>query len=68
MWLRPGSDVILPSTTLHDLSQRPPRTLDDLAGIADFGPRRRELYGEEILAVVSGQRIAASGGPHGHTT
>ena len=48
------SDVILPRTTLRDLSQRPPRTLDDLAGIADFGPRRRELYGEEILAVVSG--------------
>jgi len=47
------SDVIVPRTTLRDLSQRPPRTLDELAGIADFGPRRRELYGEEILAVVS---------------
>lgn len=51
------SDVILPRTTLRDLSQRPPRTLDDLAGIVDFGPRRRELYGEEILAVVSGQTL-----------
>ncbi len=47
------SDVILPRTTLRDLSQRPPRTLDDLAGIADFGRWRRELYGEEILAVLS---------------
>lgn len=51
------SDVILPRTTLRGLSERPPRSLDDLAGITDFGPRRRELYGEEILAVVSGRPI-----------
>ncbi len=47
------SDVILPRTTLWDLARRPPRTVADLADIADFGPTRREMYGQEILAVVS---------------
>jgi ribonuclease D len=48
------SDVILPRTTIQELARRSPRTLEDLADIVDFGPRRREMYGEEILAVVSG--------------
>jgi len=48
------SDVILPRTALWDLARRPPRSHDDLASIADFGPRRRELYGKEILALLSG--------------
>jgi ribonuclease D len=48
------SDVILPRTTLRDLAQRPPSTLDELVGIIDFGPRRREVYGDEILSVVAG--------------
>jgi|KBSSwiS6_1023812.scaffolds.fasta_scaffold11568_1 ribonuclease D len=47
------SDVILPRTALWDLARRPPRSHDDLASIADFGPRRRELYGKEILALLS---------------
>jgi ribonuclease D len=47
------SDVILPRTTLWDLARRPPRTLDDLADIADFGPWRRQAYGAEILALLS---------------
>ena len=46
------SDVILPRTALWDLARRPPRTRDDLAQIADFGPWRRETYGEEILALL----------------
>jgi len=46
------SDVILPRTTLWDLTHRPPRTLADLAGIVDFGPTRRALYGQEILTVI----------------
>jgi ribonuclease D len=50
------SDVILPRTTLRDLAQRPPSTLDELVGIIDFGPRRRELYGDEILSVVAGPK------------
>jgi len=47
------SDVILPRTALWDLARRPPRTRDDLAQIADFGPWRRETYGDEIMALLS---------------
>jgi len=47
------SDVILPRTALWDLARRPPRSHDDLTSITDFGPRRREMYGDEILALLS---------------
>jgi ribonuclease D len=47
------SDVILPRTALWDLARRPPRTHGELAAILDFGPWRRETYGEEILALLS---------------
>jgi ribonuclease D len=47
------SDVILPRTALWDLARRPPRTYEELASITDFGPRRREMYGEEILVLLS---------------
>jgi ribonuclease D len=48
------SDVILPRTALWDLARRPPRSHDDLVSVTDFGPRRREMYGKEILALLSG--------------
>ena len=51
------SDVILPRTALWDLARRQPRTPGELAHIADFGPWRREAYGEEIL------RLLARAGP-----
>ena len=47
------SDVILPRTVLWDLARRLPLTHSELAHITDFGPWRRETYGEEILAVLS---------------
>ncbi len=47
------SDVILPRTALWDLARRAPRTLGELAHVADFGPWRRETYGEEILKLLS---------------
>lgn len=53
------SDVILPRTALWDLARRPPRTRGDLAHIADFGPWRRDTYGDEILALLS--RTASPG-------
>jgi ribonuclease D len=53
------SDVILPKTALWDLARRPPRTQDELAQITDFGPWRRETYGAEILAVLSGAKPPA---------
>jgi ribonuclease D len=49
------SDVVLLRSTMWDLARRPPRTLADLEGIADFGPVRRAMYGQEILAVVGGR-------------
>ncbi len=52
------SDVILPKTTMWDLARRPPGGPEALAGIADFGPRRRELYGAELIAVVGRDRLA----------
>ncbi len=48
------SDVILPRTALWDLARRQPRTPGELAHIADFGPWRREAYGEEILRLLAG--------------
>ena len=47
------SDVILPRTALWDLARRAPRTHGELTHIMDFGPWRRETYGEEILALLS---------------
>ncbi len=47
------SDVILPRTALRDLARRPPHTHDELAQTIDFGPRRREMYGDEILALLA---------------
>ena len=46
------SDVILPRTALWDLARRNPSTLEQLAGITDFGPWRRNAYGQEILALL----------------
>ena len=47
------SDVILPRTALWDLARRAPRTQGELAHITDFGPWRRDTYGDEILALLS---------------
>jgi ribonuclease D len=55
------SDVILPRTALWDLARRPPRTQGELAAVLDFGPWRRETYGEEILVLLS--RAIPSPGP-----
>lgn len=52
------SDVILPRTTLWDLAKRPPRTIAELADIADFGPTRRAMYGQEIIAVIATPRYS----------
>ena len=47
------SDVILPRTALLDLARRAPRTYGELADIKDFGPWRRQTYGEEVLALLA---------------
>ncbi|MCU1381871.1 MAG: rnd [Acidobacteria bacterium] len=46
------SDVILPRSALWDLARRPPRSVGELAAIADFGPWRRDTYGAEIVALL----------------
>ena len=55
------SDVILPRTALWDLARRPPHTRGDLAQIADFGPWRRDTYGDEILALLRRGGAASEG-------
>jgi ribonuclease D len=52
------SDVIIPKTTLWDLARRPPRSREELQEVADFGPSRREKYGDEILTLLSRPRPA----------
>ena len=47
------SDVIVPRTALQDLARRAPRTRTELATIKDFGPWRRNTYGDEILALLT---------------
>jgi len=48
------SDVIVPRTTLQDLARRAPTTRAELVMIKDFGPWRRDTYGDEILALLTG--------------
>jgi ribonuclease D len=48
------SDVILPRTALWSLARHPPQTRGDLAEVVDLGPWRRETYGDEVLALLSG--------------
>lgn len=54
------SDVIVPRAALHDMARRPPRTHDDLARIVDFGPWRRQAYGDELLVLLSSAPATAS--------
>lgn len=47
------SDVIISRQTLKDLAEKAPTTLDDLRTIEGLGPWRLEMYGAEILQVLS---------------
>lgn len=44
--------VVMHDTSLDELCQRKPRTLDELREVPGFGKRKTELYGEEILSVL----------------
>jgi ribonuclease D len=46
------SDVIVPREALREIALRRPRTLEELSQIGQLGPRRRQLYGEEILKLL----------------
>ena len=44
--------VILHDSTLAELAQRRPDSLDELAGVSGFGARKLERYGEAVLGVL----------------
>ncbi|MBF8281708.1 MAG: rnd [Anaerolineales bacterium] len=46
------SDIIIPREAMWQLARRAPRTPDELAGIEELGPWRRQTYGMEILQVL----------------
>jgi len=52
------SDVIVPRGALRDMARRPPRTVDDLAQVADLGPWRRGAYADELIALLAGDERA----------
>lgn len=45
--------IIFGDATLRALAEVRPRTLDDLDGITGIGAKKREAYGEAVLAVVA---------------
>lgn len=45
--------VIFHDTTLFDMLERKPKTLDDLAGVSGVGAAKLEKYGETFLAVIA---------------
>ncbi|MBI3361793.1 MAG: ribonuclease D [Chloroflexi bacterium] len=47
------SDVIVPRDALWAIAQANPKTADDLTGIGELGPWRRDKYGEEMMTVLA---------------
>jgi DNA helicase-2/ATP-dependent DNA helicase PcrA len=45
--------VVFHDSTLRDICDRRPRSLDDLARVPGIGPTKLERYGEAVLAVVA---------------
>jgi len=45
--------VIFHDTTLRDVALRRPRNLEELSGILGIGARKRQAYGEALLACVA---------------
>ncbi len=45
--------VILPNPVMDALSAQPPQTLEELARVPYLGDKRRQLYGEELLALLA---------------
>ncbi len=51
--------VIMHDTSLDELCQRPPRTLDDVAATSGFGEKKTASYGQAILDAVARFRQGA---------
>jgi DNA helicase-2/ATP-dependent DNA helicase PcrA len=49
--------VVLTDATLTALAERRPASTAELAGIAGIGPRKLELYGPAVLALISGRAV-----------
>ena len=47
---------VLPNATLKRIANSRPTTLEQLDAIKGIGPRKLELYGPAVLAIVAGQR------------
>ncbi len=45
--------IVFGDATLRALADRRPRTVDDLSGITGIGAKKREAYGEAVLAVIA---------------
>lgn len=45
--------IVFGDATLRALADRRPRTVDDLGGITGIGAKKREAYGDAVLAVIA---------------
>lgn len=48
--------VVFPNATLEELARRQPCRLSDLEGIAGFGPKRVEAYGQAVVGAMGFER------------
>ncbi|MGB3634658.1 MAG: ATP-dependent DNA helicase RecQ [Rubrobacteraceae bacterium] len=53
--------VVLHNSHIEEISTRKPRTIHELGSIKGIGLRRAARYGEEILALVHGKKVAEKG-------
>jgi DNA helicase-2/ATP-dependent DNA helicase PcrA len=49
--------VVFTDATLTALAERRPGRSEELAGIAGIGPRKLGLYGDAVLALISGASV-----------
>ena len=49
--------VVFTDATLTALAERRPSGTAELAAIAGIGPRKLELYGEAVLALIAGRPV-----------
>ena len=48
--------IVFGDATLRALADKRPRTVDELSGITGIGAKKREAYGEAVLAVIAAHR------------
>jgi DNA helicase-2/ATP-dependent DNA helicase PcrA len=49
--------VVFTDATLTALAERRPGRMEELAAIAGIGPRKLDMYGEAVLALIAGTDI-----------